>query len=59
MDEWGLCVRAVGKQHATNEALLKCASTIQWNSQSDGTIAGLTIAKCFKDAAASVTHKSG
>ena len=59
MDQWRECVDAVGNQHATNEALLKCASTIRWHSQSDGMTAGLTIAECFRSAAVSVTHESG
>jgi hypothetical protein len=59
MDQWWQCVDAVGNQRQTNEALLKCASTIHWHSQPDGRTAGLMIAECFRNASAGMPHQSG
>ena len=50
MEQWWQCVTAVGDQHPTNAALLGCASTIGWHSQSDGKTAGLKIDACFRNA---------
>jgi hypothetical protein len=59
MGQWWQCVDSVGDQHSTNDALLKCASTIRWHSQSDGKAAGLKIAECFRNAGVGAANPRG
>jgi hypothetical protein len=59
IEQWWLCVDAVGDRHPANAALLGCASAIGWHSQSDGRTAGLKIGACFRNSPMGETVHGG
>jgi hypothetical protein len=50
MEQWKRCIEAVGDVRPSDSALLSCASTVKWHSQTDGNTAGLKIRECFRKA---------
>ncbi len=47
IQQWRLCIEAIGEQHPTEVVLLGCAAVIKWHSQADGKVAGDRLRTCF------------